>query len=90
MLYAHLDEASNLQTGDTVVPGQLIGNVGTTGDSSATHLHLEIRVWSGQGDSLPIGPMHISEGPDTGYTNVHTVWHTWMDALDPGEFFELE
>ncbi len=91
MLYAHLEEPSSLSEGDAVVPGQLIGNVGTTGASDAVHLHMEIRVESGRGSLLPVGPMHINGGPETGYTNVHTIWHTrsWMVPQNPHNFFNI-
>ncbi len=41
-MYAHLAEPSPLSTGDTVRTGQPIGIVGTTGSSTACHLHFEI------------------------------------------------
>jgi len=41
--YAHLD-GFNVAMGDTVVQGQQIGRVGSTGYSTGAHLHLEIRI----------------------------------------------
>jgi murein DD-endopeptidase MepM/ murein hydrolase activator NlpD len=41
-MYAHLAEPSPLQVGDVVRTGQPIGIVGTTGSSSACHLHFEM------------------------------------------------
>lgn len=41
-MYAHLEEPSPLSTGDTVRTGQPIGIVGTTGSSTACHLHFEM------------------------------------------------
>ena len=39
--YAHSQEvASGVATGTTVVPGQLIGYVGSSGNASTPHLHL--------------------------------------------------
>ena len=46
-MYAHLAEPSPLQEGELVRTGQPIGIVGTTGSSTACHLHFEI--WSGPG-----------------------------------------
>lgn len=46
-MYAHLEEPSPLRTGDTVRTGQPIGIVGTTGSSSACHLHFEM--WEAPG-----------------------------------------
>jgi murein DD-endopeptidase MepM/ murein hydrolase activator NlpD len=40
--YAHLS-AFEVQLGDKVVAGQLIGKVGDTGNTTGPHLHLEIR-----------------------------------------------
>jgi murein DD-endopeptidase MepM/ murein hydrolase activator NlpD len=44
LLYAHLDQPVNLKIGDQVFCGQVIGGVGTTGDSVNFHLHLELRI----------------------------------------------
>lgn len=42
--YGHMSKfASGLNEGDTVVAGQLIGYVGSTGKSSGNHLHYEVR-----------------------------------------------
>lgn len=41
-LYGHLS-AKTVSTGDKVSAGQMIGNVGSTGNSSGAHLHFEIR-----------------------------------------------
>lgn len=42
-LYAHMNEASPLNVGDTVQIGQLVGNEGTTGTSTGIHLHVEMQ-----------------------------------------------
>ncbi len=46
-VYMHLQEASYVRKREAVVAGQTIGRVGTTGNSSACHLHFEM--WSGPG-----------------------------------------
>jgi murein DD-endopeptidase MepM/ murein hydrolase activator NlpD len=46
-MYAHLAEPSPLQEGETVRTGQPIGVVGTTGSSTACHLHFEM--WDAPG-----------------------------------------
>ncbi len=43
--YGHMVYGSRMvQEGDTVVPGQLIGQVGNTGNSYGSHLHFEVRI----------------------------------------------
>jgi murein DD-endopeptidase MepM/ murein hydrolase activator NlpD len=49
-LYGHLD-AYIVKPGDQVVQGQLIGVMGSTGMSSGSHLHLEVRV-----NNIPVDP----------------------------------
>jgi murein DD-endopeptidase MepM/ murein hydrolase activator NlpD len=46
-MYAHLAEPSPLKVGETVRTGQPIGIVGTTGSSTACHLHFEM--WGSPG-----------------------------------------
>lgn len=43
--FFHLEDGSmgNLQVGDEVNRGQKIGSIGTTGTSTAPHLHYEVR-----------------------------------------------
>ena len=44
-LYCHLDSAIELTPGTPVVPGDLIGYMGSTGTSTGAHLHLSIYVY---------------------------------------------
>lgn len=49
--YAHLSKL-NVQKGDNVNSGDLIGEVGSTGNSTGPHLHFEIRI-----NNQPIDPL---------------------------------
>jgi murein DD-endopeptidase MepM/ murein hydrolase activator NlpD len=55
VIYAHLDEVL-CKPGDKVKAGDLIGKVGSTGNSTGPHLHLELRNqarWTGGKDLNP-------------------------------------
>jgi murein DD-endopeptidase MepM/ murein hydrolase activator NlpD len=57
--YAHIrDGAPVVATGDTVVAGQVIAGVGSTGASTGCHLHLEVRVDGTAVDPLPFFARH--------------------------------
>ncbi|HEV7826735.1 MAG TPA: M23 family metallopeptidase [Mycobacteriales bacterium] len=51
-LYGHASEL-DVKPGQRVTAGQLIGKVGSTGDSTGPHLHLEVRVKDRQIDPQP-------------------------------------
>jgi murein DD-endopeptidase MepM/ murein hydrolase activator NlpD len=44
ILYAHLQEASDVQPGEAIRCGQLIGRIGQSGNALNPHLHVEARV----------------------------------------------
>lgn len=44
VIYAHLLEKPKLKTGESVSCGQVVGVVGSTGNSAEEHLHLELRI----------------------------------------------
>lgn len=50
--YAHMSQV-NVRSGQTVKAGQRIGAVGSTGQSTGAHLHLEVRVREEAVDPLP-------------------------------------
>ena len=87
ILYAHLNEPSVLQQGDRVVPGQLIGNVGDTGNSEGAHLHMEIRIETSK--EFPREDIHTRVGDESRYTAAHFIWHQYMKILDPYRLFTI-
>lgn len=54
-LYAHLSKFS-VKAGDSVTRGQVIGNVGSTGNSTGPHLHFEVRVRGAHRNPLSLLP----------------------------------
>ena len=52
-LYAHLSKI-NVKTGDEVDTDTVVGLMGSTGRSTGSHLHLEVR-----DHGIPINPMSI-------------------------------
>ena len=61
-LYAH---SSDIQVceGDVVEQGQLIGIVGDTGNTTAPHLHFEVRVENGNGGYKRVNPLKFISEP---------------------------
>ncbi len=54
-IYGHMDTVV-VNVGDTVTPGQIIGTVGMTGNTSAPHLHLQIDRGDGSATHTPYQP----------------------------------
>lgn len=63
-LYAHQCQVPIVNEGDTVSKGQLIGYVGTTGNSTGNHLHFELRVNGVRNSVLKLYPGMTFTGPD--------------------------
>lgn len=56
-VYMHMIRTPPVKVGQTVTKGQVIGNVGSTGDSTGNHLHFEVKV-NGRWVN-PVGFMNI-------------------------------
>ena len=61
-LYAHSCDIQVCE-GDTVEQGQVIGLVGDTGNTTAPHLHFEVRVENGNGGYKRVNPMKFISEP---------------------------
>lgn len=61
-LYAHSKDI-RVKEGDSVVQGQPIGIVGDTGNTTAPHLHFEVRVDSGRNGYKRVNPMKFISEP---------------------------
>lgn len=61
-LYAHSNEI-RVSEGDTVKQGQIIGLVGDTGNTTAPHLHFEVRIERGNGCYERTNPLKFISEP---------------------------
>jgi len=59
-LYGHLDWPL-VHAGDVVAAGQVIGLMGSTGNSTGPHLHFEVRI-----AGVPVDPLPLLRPPATG------------------------
>lgn len=55
-LYAHMLNTPNVTEGQSVSAGQVIGYVGSTGNSTGNHLHYELRINGNRADVLNLYP----------------------------------
>jgi murein DD-endopeptidase MepM/ murein hydrolase activator NlpD len=76
-LYAHLSELF-VKPGDRIAQGEVLGRVGSTGNSTGPHLHFEMRHLTAQGwvavdptqafDAFALGEPHLQAEPVTAST----------------------
>ncbi len=90
-LYAHLKyDSLYVEAGQTVTKGQLIAEVGTTGNSTGNHLHWEVRINDVVVDPAPYMEPFTNYGgsPSTPSTDIDQIrkerdtnWLLYQDAL---------
>ncbi len=89
-LYAHLKERPALKIGDRVSCGQVIGEVGTTGNSVNPHLHLETRIGPAGATFTGLGhyDTRLSEGDRSNYC----IWRVsgWFQMFDPMKILKTQ
>ena len=73
-LYAHQCQVPIVKEGQAVAKGQVIGYVGTTGNSTGNHLHFELRVNGVRGDILRLYPNMTFTGYGTSWKGNKYPW----------------
>jgi len=88
LLYAHMDQPPDLKIGDAVTCGQVLGGVGTTGDSVNYHLHLEMRVGP-SGATFPSMAHYWNDATNEEMHN-YCMWRVSgaFQMLDPLQLFQ--
>jgi len=82
-LYAHMNKPSPLKVGDTVACGQVIGEVGTSGNSVNPHLHLETRLGPAGATFTSLG--HYDTLTTEEERSNYCTWRVsgWFQMFDP-------
>ena len=94
-LYAHLYQNSiTVKAGDSVEQGQVIGKMGSSGNSTGNHLHFEVRE-GGIDKSATVDPLNYisAENPRAVFTGSEFL--TWLNSWEghspiDGEYYVVE
>jgi murein DD-endopeptidase MepM/ murein hydrolase activator NlpD len=73
-IYAHMQRyAQGLHVGEKVEQGQVIGYVGSTGESTGPHVHYEVHLWGRpvNPETLNFPPQQILAGPELNAFLIH-------------------
>ena len=62
-IYAHMNEVT-MPCGFPIEAGGVIGEIGSTGNTTRTHLHFEVRELNDDNTYIPIDPMTVLEGAE--------------------------
>ncbi len=85
-LYAHLHQNTiTVQAGDTVKQGQVIGKMGSSGRSTGTHLHFEVRQGANTG-SATVDPLNYIDPNNPRPISTGSNWSLEKSALSKSEF----
>jgi murein DD-endopeptidase MepM/ murein hydrolase activator NlpD len=83
ILYAHLLEAPEVQPGETIASGQVLGQVGESGNALSPHLHFEVRV--GPSGMVWTSMAHYDVSASTAEMGAYCLWRVSgaFQTIDP-------
>lgn len=82
-VYGHFDSVS-VSVGQDVSPGQILGRVGMTGNTSGPHVHLQIDRGQAGEQHIPYAPTSIPSSSEAGRYVVHPI--TFISSHRTGDY----